>query len=69
MILKTINFPSQHILMSLLSIRNSNGVNSHLQLLALLNGIQCACLRGPLLNTEVLLLNLIEYFNAEVILG
>jgi len=50
--------------MSLFSARNSNGACPHPQLLALLNNIQYAYLKNPLLDTEVLLLNLTEYFNS-----
>ena len=59
----TATFSSQHALMSLLSARNSKGTHSYLQLLALLNDVQCTRLKGPLLDTEVFLLSLTEYFN------
>ena len=49
--------------MSLLSARNSKGTRPHPQSLALLNDAQCACLKGPLLDTEASLLNLTERFN------
>jgi len=49
--------------MFLLSARNSKGTSPYSQLLALLSNIQCACLKGSLLDTEVSLLNLTEYFN------
>ena len=49
--------------MSLLSARNSKGTHPHPQSLALLNDAQCACLKGPLLDTEASLLNLTECFN------
>ena len=47
--------------MSLLSIRNSKDTCSHPQSLVLF--IQCAYLKGSLLDIEALLLNLTEYFN------
>ena len=49
--------------MFLLSARNSKSTSPYSQLLALLSNIQCACLKSSLLNTEVSLLNLTEYFN------
>ena len=61
--LRTATLPSQHALMSLLSARNSKGTRPHPQLLALLNDAQCARLKGPLLDTEALLLNLTKCFN------
>ena len=70
--LRTATLPSQHALISLLSAKHSKGAPPHPQFLALLNDIQCACLKGPLLNTEVSLLNLTECFNslhAEAIPG
>ena len=70
--LRTATLPSQHTLMSLLSARNSKGTHPHSQLLALLNNAQCACLKGPLLDTEASLLSLTEHFNpldAEVTPG
>jgi len=59
----TATLPSQHALMFLLSARNSKGTHPHPQLLALLNDAQCTCLKGSLLDTEVLLLSLTECFN------
>ena len=50
--------------MSLLSAKHSKGALPHPQSLALLNNIQCACLKGPLLDTEASLLNLTECFNS-----
>ena len=44
-------------------VLRSKGTRSHPQSLALLNDAQCACLKGPLLNTEASLLNLTECFN------
>ena len=61
--LRTTTLPSQHVLMSLLSARNSKGTRPHPQSLALLNDTQCARLKGPLLDTEASLLNLTERFN------
>ena len=58
--------------MSLLSTKHSKGAPPHPQSLALLNDIQCAHLKGSLLDTEASLLNLTECFNplhAEAILG
>jgi len=49
--------------MSLLSTRNSKGTYPHPQSLALLNDAQYAHLKGSLLDTEALLLNLTEHFN------
>ena len=49
--------------MPLFNARNSKDACSHPQLLALLNNMQYAYLKNPLLDTEVLLLNLTEYFN------
>ena len=61
--LRAVTLPSQHILMSLLSAKHSKGAPSDPQSLALLNDIQCVCLKGPLLDTEVSLLNLTECFD------
>ena len=58
--------------MSLLSAKHSKGAPPHPQSLALLNDTQYACLKGPLLDTEASLLNLIECFDplhAEAIPG
>ena len=49
--------------MFLLSAKHSKGAPSHPQSLALLNDTQCACLKGPLLDTKAFLLNLTEYFD------
>ena len=49
--------------MSLLSTRNSKGTYPHPQSLALLNDAQYTHLKGSLLDTEALLLNLTEHFN------
>ena len=70
--LRTATLPSQHALISLLSDKHSKSVPSHPQFLTLLNDTQCACLKGPFLDTEVSLLNLTECFNslyAEATLG
>ena len=48
--------------MSLLSARNSKGTHPHSQSLTLLTDTQSACLKSPLLDTEVFLLNLTECF-------
>ena len=61
--LQTATFPSHHVLMSLLSARNSKGTRPHPQSLALLNDAQCACLKGSLLDTEASLLNLTKCFD------
>ena len=61
--LRTATFSSQHTLMSLLSAKHSKGTPPHPQSLALLNDIQCTCLKGPLLDTKASLLNLTEYFD------
>ena len=61
--LKTTILPSQDILIFLLSARNSKGTSPYSRSLALLSNIQYACLKGSLLDTEVSLLNLTEYFN------
>ena len=62
--LRAATLPSQHALMSLLSAKHSKGTPPHPQSLALLNDTQCACLKGPLLDTEASLLNLTECFNS-----
>ena len=49
--------------MSLLSAKYFKSTCPHPQSLAVLNDIQCACLKGSLLNTKASLLNLIECFN------
>jgi len=49
--------------MFLLSTKHSKGVSPYPQSLALLNDIQCACLKGPLLDTEASLLDLTECFD------
>jgi len=70
--LRTATLSSQYTLMFLLSAKNSKDTSPYLQLLALLSNTQCACLKGSLLDTEVLLFNLTEYFNlfdTEVIPG
>jgi len=54
---------SQHVLISLLSTRYSKSTCSYPQSLVLLNDIQCAYLKDPLLDTELSLLNLTKYFN------
>ena len=62
----------QHALMFLLSAKHSKSAPSHPQSLALLNDIQCAHLKGPLLNIKASLLNLTECFDplyTEAILG
>ena len=61
--LRAATLPSQHVLMSLLSARNSKGTPPHPQSLVLLNDTQCAHLKSPLLNTEASLLNLTKRFN------
>ena len=61
--LRAATLPSQHALMSLLSAKHSKGAPPHPQSLTLLNDIQCAHLKGPLLDTEASLLNLTECFN------
>ena len=61
--LRAATLPSQHILISLLSAKHSKSAPPHPQSLALLNDTQCACLKGPLLDTEASLLNLTECFN------
>ena len=61
--LRAATFPLQHVLMSLLSAKHSKGTPPYPQSLALLNDIQCACLKGPLLDTKASLLNLTECFN------
>jgi len=58
--------------MSLLSAKYSKGASPYPQSLALLNDIQCACLKGPFLDTEASLLNLTKCFDllhAEITLG
>ena len=59
----TATLPSQHALMSLLSTKHFKGAPPYSQSLALLNDTQCTCLKGPLLDTEAFLLNLIECFD------
>ena len=54
--LRAAMLPSQHVLLSLLSARNSKGAHSHPQSLALLTDAQSAQLRSPLLDTEASLL-------------
>ena len=61
--LRTAILPSQYALISLLSAKHSKGALPHTQFLALLNDIHCACLKGPLLDIEVSLLNLTECFD------
>ena len=61
--LRTATLLLQHALISLLSAKHSKSAPPHPQFLALLNDIQCACLKGPLLDTEVSLLNLTECFD------
>ena len=61
--LRTATLPLQYALMSLLSAKHSKGTPPHPQSLALLNDTQCACLKGPLLDTEAFLLNLTECFD------
>ena len=61
--LRAATLPSQYALMSLLSDKHSKGAPPHPQSLALLNDIQYACLKGPLLDTEASLLNLTECFD------
>jgi len=61
--LRAATLPFQHVLMSLLSAKHSKGAPPHPQSLALLNDIQCAHLKGPLLDTEAFLLNLTECFD------
>ena len=59
-------------LISLLSAKHSKGAPPYPQSLALLNDIQCARLKDPLLDTEASLLNLTECFDplhAEATLG
>jgi len=56
--------PSQHALLSLLSVCNSKGAHPHPQSLALLTDAQSAQLRSSLLDTEASLLNLTEHFNS-----
>jgi len=70
--LRAVTLPSQHVLLFLLSACNSKGAHFHPQSLALLTDAQSAQLRSPLLDTEALLLNLIECFNSlhpEIRLG
>ena len=70
--LRAATLPSQHALMSLLSAKHSKGTPPHPQSLALLNDIQYARLKGPLLDTEASLLNHTECFDslhAEATLG
>jgi len=70
--LRAATLPFQHALMSLLSTKHSKGTPPYPQSLALLNDIQYAHLKGPLLDTEASLLNLTECFNplhAEAIPG
>ena len=62
--LRAATLSSQHALMSLLSAKHSKGAPPHPQSLALLNDTQCACLKGPLLDTEASLLNLTECFDS-----
>ena len=61
--LRAATLPSQHALMSLLSAKHSKSAPPHPKSLALLNNTQCACLKGPLLNTETSLLNFTECSN------
>ena len=61
--LRAATLPSQYALMSLLSAKHFKGTPPHPQFLALLNDIQYACLKGPLLDTEASLLNLTECFD------
>jgi len=61
--LRAVTLSSQYALMSLLSAHNSKGAHSHSQSLALLTNAQSTRLRNPLLDTEVSLLNLTEYFS------
>ena len=61
--LRAATLPSQYALISLLSAHNSKGIHPHSQLLALLTDAQSTQLRSPLLDTEVLLLNLTEHFD------
>ena len=49
--------------MVLLSTRNLNSTSSHPWLLALLDDIQYAYLKGSSLDNKASLLNLTEYFN------
>ena len=62
--LRATTLPSQHALLSLLSVRNSKGAHPYPQSLALLTDAQSARLRSPLLDTEASLLNLTERFNS-----
>ena len=59
----SIGFPARGALNFVLSAKHSKGAPPHPQSLALLNDTQCACLKGPLLNTEAFLLNLTECFD------
>ena len=62
----------QHVLISLLSTRNSKDTCPYPQSLVLLNDIQCAYLKNPFLDTELSLLNLTKHFNlfdTKAILG
>jgi len=61
--LRTATLPLQHTLMFLLSAKHSKSASLHPQFLALLNDTQCACLKGPLLDTKASLLNLTECFD------
>ena len=61
--LRAATLPSQYALISLVSAHNSKGIHPHSQLLALLTDAQSTQLRSPLLDTEVLLLNLTEHFD------
>ena len=61
--LRTATLSSQHALLSRLSACNSKGAHPHPQSLALFTDAQSAQLRSPLLDTEVLLLNLTECFD------
>ena len=54
----------QHVLISLLSARNSKGACFHPQSLALFTDAQSAWLKSPLVNTEASLLNLTECFSS-----
>ena len=70
--LRTATLPLQYTLIFLPSARNSKGTSFYSQSLALLSNTQCACLKSSLLDTEVSLLNLTEYFNlfdTKTILG
>jgi len=62
--LRATTLPSQHVLLFLLSARNSKGTHPHPQSFALLTDAQSAWLRSPFLDTEASLLNLTEHFNS-----